>query len=159
MLTRTTSETVTFVRPFLLPGMDRPLPAGPYEVETTEQALEGFHTRSYRRTAVHLSVPAIAGVCESELWAITPAQLDAALALDRQPASHPQQESLDAIVPSSAELTVMRAKPERNASRESRGNAPFYGTLLGVLALLLASALLRPLDPDHTPSRTAQEQQ
>jgi len=41
MTTRTTKTTVTFAKPFVLPGVDWVIPCGSHEVETDEELLEG----------------------------------------------------------------------------------------------------------------------
>jgi hypothetical protein len=58
MTTRTTTKKVTFVRPFLLEGIDRTLPAGEYEVVTDEELVEGLSFPVYRRVSTMIYVPA-----------------------------------------------------------------------------------------------------
>jgi hypothetical protein len=58
MATRTIRKTVTFGNPFLLPGSDRTLPAGSYEVVTDEELIEGVSFPVYRRVATMMLVPA-----------------------------------------------------------------------------------------------------
>lgn len=72
MTTRTSETSVTFKRPFLLSGLDAPLPAGDYQVETEEERLEGLSYPAYRRTATVLRLPARSG----------PAHLTRALTVD-----------------------------------------------------------------------------
>jgi len=80
--TRTTSSTVVFRRPILLTGLDLPLPAGRYAVETDEELLSGLSFIAYRRVAAWLTLPRSdsARLCEI-LW-VDPAELDEALAMD-----------------------------------------------------------------------------
>lgn len=49
MLTRSQRTTLVFHRPFVLKGVDRPQPAGTYDVETEEELLEGLSFPAYRR--------------------------------------------------------------------------------------------------------------
>ena len=51
MTTRTRRETVYFKHPFSLQGIDRLLPAGPYEVVTDDEMIEGLSFPCYRRVA------------------------------------------------------------------------------------------------------------
>jgi hypothetical protein len=48
MLTRRTSRTVTFRRPFILDGFDRVQPAGDYVVETEEEEIGSVYVPAYR---------------------------------------------------------------------------------------------------------------
>jgi hypothetical protein len=45
MTIRTTSETITFHRPFWLKGVDRSLPPADYRVVTDEEVIEVFPSR------------------------------------------------------------------------------------------------------------------
>ena len=60
MTLRTSSKTVSFMRPFSLGGFDEMLPAGAYSVETDEALLEGVSFPAYRRigTLIHLHAKA-----------------------------------------------------------------------------------------------------
>ena len=49
MTTRSRRETIHFRHSFHLKGVDRPLPAGAYEVVTDEEMIEGLSCASYRR--------------------------------------------------------------------------------------------------------------
>ena len=57
MTTRTRRETVYFKHPFNLQGIDRLLPAGPYEIVTDEEMIEGLSFPCYRRVATMIMVP------------------------------------------------------------------------------------------------------
>jgi hypothetical protein len=46
---RTSQNTVTFSRPFVLSGLDEMPPAGTYSVETDEELLESNSFPAYRR--------------------------------------------------------------------------------------------------------------
>ena len=84
MTLRTSSKTVTFMRPFSLGGFDEMLPAGAYSVETDEELLEGLSFAAYRRvlTLIHLHAkPGHPGVTRT--LTIDPNELDAALKRDQ----------------------------------------------------------------------------
>jgi hypothetical protein len=49
---------VTFVRPFMLKGVDRILPAGDYRVLTDEELVEELSFPVYRRVSTMIVVPA-----------------------------------------------------------------------------------------------------
>ena len=155
MATRAVSGTVTFARPFLIRRMDRELPAGSYAVETEEEALEGGAALSYRRIEIRLFVPPIAGVSEAEMWVVSPRELDAALALDRQPASRLETGgAVESIAPAVRPVEEFQVS-NRNTLHDRGANTPLYGTLLGVFALLLAAAVLGPQDPEASSASPA----
>ena len=58
MTTRSRRETVHFRHSFRIKGIDRPLPAGAYEVVTDEEMIEGLSFASFRRIATMITVPA-----------------------------------------------------------------------------------------------------
>jgi hypothetical protein len=58
MATRTTNQTVTFARPFLLKGVDRILAAGDYRVVTDQELIQELSFSAYRRIATAIFVPA-----------------------------------------------------------------------------------------------------
>ena len=58
MTTRSRRETVTFIHPFRINGIDRLLAAGAYEVITDEEMIEGLSFASFRRVATMIMVPA-----------------------------------------------------------------------------------------------------
>ena len=57
MTTRTRRETIHFRHPFNMKGIDRLLPAGPYEVVTDEEMIEGLSFPCFRRVATMITVP------------------------------------------------------------------------------------------------------
>jgi hypothetical protein len=57
MTIRTTRKMVTFVRPFMLKGVDRILPAGNYRVVTDEELIEELSFPVYRRVSTMIVVP------------------------------------------------------------------------------------------------------
>lgn len=58
MTMRSRRETVTFLHPFRIKGVDRLLPAGAYEVITDEEMIEGLSFPAFRRVATMIMVPA-----------------------------------------------------------------------------------------------------
>ena len=83
MTTRTTTRTVTFVRPFMLGELSEQFPAGRYSIETDEELLEGVSFPAYQRTATTMQLvadPRHPGI--TEFATIDPLQLEAALAAE-----------------------------------------------------------------------------
>jgi hypothetical protein len=70
MTTRSRRETVTFKHPFRIKGIDRPLPAGAYEVITDEEMIEGLSFPAFRRVATMIMVPAAAQNSAMEMLSI-----------------------------------------------------------------------------------------
>ena len=60
MTIRSRRETVTFLHPFRIRGIDRLLPSGAYEVITDEEMIEGLSFASFRRVATMIIVPGVA---------------------------------------------------------------------------------------------------
>ena len=58
MTTRSRRETITFLHPFRIQGIDRLLRPGAYEVITDEEMIEGLSFASFRRLATMIMVPA-----------------------------------------------------------------------------------------------------
>ena len=73
MLTRTRDRTWTFSKPFVLKGVDHPLPAGSYRVSTDEELIEGLSFPVYRRVATMIFVPGRNSTLE--MLSIDPAEL------------------------------------------------------------------------------------
>lgn len=83
MTIRTSEQTVNFVHPFRLTGMDHPQPAGTYLLETDEELLEELSFPVYRRLATRIFVPVVSGsVVVEEVIDVDPLELEAALAND-----------------------------------------------------------------------------
>ena len=79
MLTRTKRNTVTFIHPFLLKGVDRTLPPGEYQVITDEELIEGLSFPVYRRVSTMILVPVQSDRTSSvEMLIIAPPDLRAA---------------------------------------------------------------------------------
>jgi hypothetical protein len=58
MTMRSRRETITFLHPFRIKGIDRLLPPGAYQVITDEEMIEGLSFRAFRRVATMIMVPA-----------------------------------------------------------------------------------------------------
>jgi hypothetical protein len=82
MTIRSGRQTVRFDRPFMLEAAGRSLPAGTYEVVTDEQLVEGLSFPVYRRVATMMIVPAPAPSSATEMLAVDPRDLTAALERD-----------------------------------------------------------------------------
>jgi hypothetical protein len=83
MASRTTQTVVHFTSAFLLPGFDKPQPAGDYRVDHDEESIEGISRLAWRRVGSFIHLPGI-GVHMSthQMVPINPADLDAALEKD-----------------------------------------------------------------------------
>lgn len=78
MTIRSSSETVTFRRPFRLKGIDRVLPAADYRVVTDEELIEGLSFPAYRRIATMIFIPAQHSSSSIEMLTIEPLDLQGA---------------------------------------------------------------------------------
>ena len=88
MTLRTTRRTVTFARPFSLPGIAGLQPAGSYVVETDEELLEGLSFPVYRRVATTIFLPTQpGGTVSGQLAVIDPLDMEAAQLRDAAAAS------------------------------------------------------------------------
>lgn len=86
-MSRTTETTVAFARPFRLPPLEAPQPAGVYRVIVDEDEVPGLSFLAYRRTGTMLALPAIgAAAGSSQFVTVRPEDLEAALERDRAPA-------------------------------------------------------------------------
>ncbi len=84
MTTRTTRTAVTFTSPFFIGGLEDPLPAGAYDVDTDEELIEGLSFLAYRRVQTVLYVPGEPGqTFVMRMVTVDPGELDAALEHDR----------------------------------------------------------------------------
>ncbi|MGH7012771.1 MAG: hypothetical protein ACREEL_01215 [Stellaceae bacterium] len=85
MITRTSSNTVTFLHPFKLSGVDDVQPAGRYVVETDEELLQTLSHPAYRRLSTVIGLPGRSGNTErARIVDIAPAELAEVLARDSQ---------------------------------------------------------------------------
>lgn len=90
MIMRTSSRTVTFVRPFTLSGIDGPQPPGTYTVETDEEQVDGSLPPLYRRIATMIRLPGRPGSGELvQVVTVDPEELSAALLRDGAPPQSP----------------------------------------------------------------------
>jgi hypothetical protein len=85
MVTRTSSQQVTFRRPFLLSGLDSLQPAGTYTAEIEEELLETLSMPAWKRTA---TVILLSHGGATEYHAVDPDELQKALLRD---AAQPEQ--------------------------------------------------------------------
>jgi len=85
MVTRTSTTTVIFTRPFRLSAMDEQQPPGVYTVETDEERLETVSFPAYRRLATWIRIPLHSGAAGSQTIVIDPTDLELALARDAAP--------------------------------------------------------------------------
>jgi hypothetical protein len=88
MTVRSRRETVTFMHPFRIKGIDRLLPAGAYEVVTDEAMIEGLSFASFRRVATMIMVPADSHGSTMEMISISSIDLSDAQRID---ASKPRE--------------------------------------------------------------------
>jgi len=85
MATRTTRETVTFMKPFILGDFDEVLAPGSYVVDTDEDLLQGLSFDAYVRVLTIIQLPDKSGnTLLSRALTIDPHELDAALMRDRE---------------------------------------------------------------------------
>ena len=85
MANRTTQTIVRFTNAFLLPGFDKPQPAGDYRVDHDEESIEGISRLAWHRIGSFIHLPRI-GVRSSmhQMVPINPADLDAAREKDNK---------------------------------------------------------------------------
>ena len=79
MTARSRSNIVVYNHPFLLPAVDRVLPAGGYRVVTDEELIDGLSFSAYRRVSTMIFVPALGHEASSiEMVTVDPSELKAA---------------------------------------------------------------------------------
>lgn len=84
MTNRTTHTVVQFKSAFVLPGFDKPQPAGDYAVDNDEELIDAASRLVWRRTSTFIHLPAIsAPASKQQMVPVDPADLDAALEHDR----------------------------------------------------------------------------
>lgn len=148
MSTRTKTQTVTFTRPFRVRRTDRELRAGDYRIETDEEPIEGISALSYQRVEVRLFVPRIDGVSDAEMWVLGVREFDAALQADQAaPASPLLKNSMVTETRPVFPRTEPSERRDHARGQDKGANTPLYGTLLGVLALTIAGAVLGRMNP------------
>jgi hypothetical protein len=84
MTMRSRRETITFKHPVHIRGIARQLPAGPYEVVTDEEMIEGLSFASWRRVATMITVPSEGVHGATEMLSIGSIDLADAQAADAQ---------------------------------------------------------------------------
>lgn len=109
---RTSEQTVTFRRPFVLSGLAGIQPAGDYAVEIDEELLDGISFAAYRRIRALVHLHAESGEPGvRQVVAVDPNELDAAMARDK--ASPALQTAADP------------GAPDRNVDSRSEGSTRF----------------------------------
>ena len=75
---RTTRKTATFAYPFALEGVTGTFPPGSYDVETTEEQLDGLSFVAYRRVSTSIRLPGPGSANRSwQVYEIEPSELAA----------------------------------------------------------------------------------
>lgn len=113
MTTRSSSKTVTFVRPFILDGFPELLPAGDYVVDTEEEELDSMLFQGWRRVATTMRVRVGA---EVEMRSVDPEALHEALMRDGaqdKPGLPPSQSSAKARFDRARRFTTYPARRKR----------------------------------------------
>lgn len=83
MTTRSRMETMTFLYPFEIKGVGRPLPAGTYEIISEDEMIEGLSFPVYRRVNTFIMAPAAPPHQSSmEMIPVVPLDLADALRID-----------------------------------------------------------------------------
>ena len=110
MTMRTSSETVTFLHPFKLSGVDDVQSAGRYVVETDEELLQTFSYPAYRRLSTFIRLPGRSGSTErARIVDIDPTELAAVLASDTR---------VHEVAPLLADCTATVPQRKRRGARE-----------------------------------------
>lgn len=91
MTTRTTSQPITFRRPFFLRAFDSEQPAGTYVVDTEEELIESLSFPAWRRVATTILLKRNGS---AEHLRIDPVDLEAACARDAAQTVNNFQENL-----------------------------------------------------------------
>jgi hypothetical protein len=81
--------TVTFKRPFTLPSVDSPQPAGTYRLVMDEEEILGLSFLAFRRTATMLHIPAMSPAISisarpNQVFPVSSMELAAAMEADAQ---------------------------------------------------------------------------
>jgi len=86
MTERMEHKTVIFAHPFALKGVEGTFPPGSYDVEVTEEQLDGLSFIAYRRLTTTIALPSLSSTAHisRQLVEIEPADLEAALAKDAE---------------------------------------------------------------------------
>ncbi|PDS99971.1 hypothetical protein CO659_03670 [Rhizobium sp. S9] len=85
MTERTIESEITFSRPFALSALVATLDAGTYRVIVDEELIEGLSFPSYRRTAMHIEIPALGvSIGTRQLLQVHPQDLESAIKKDAE---------------------------------------------------------------------------
>lgn len=141
MTVRTSSNTVTFLHPFKLSGVNDIQPAGRYVVETDEELLQTVSRTAYRRLSTFIRLPGRSGSTE---WArivdVEPTELAAVLVSDAQ---------VQEVAPLLADRTATVPRRRRRGAREFMMNGWKHWLALNAtelkLTALIGGALLAGL--------------
>ncbi len=98
MTSCTTTSTVAFVFPFVLPGYSDEFPAGNYKVIAEDELLANLSFAAYRRAATYVRVEGPDSTGRIELRPVDQQDLELVLARDR-PRSNQQKNSEAALSP------------------------------------------------------------
>ncbi|QKV17372.1 hypothetical protein [Oricola thermophila] len=91
MPTRTRRTTASFRHSFFLAALGSPQPAGEYDIDEDEQAVEGRSWVAWHRVATFIHLPARReGARSRQMVKIDHAELEAALVLDEKRGSEPE---------------------------------------------------------------------
>jgi hypothetical protein len=83
MTDRTRETEITFVHPFELSSLMVPLEAGTYRLIVDEEEIEGLSFSAFRRTSMHIEIPAIAAsIGTRQRLRVSSEEIEAALAKD-----------------------------------------------------------------------------
>lgn len=85
MTIKTEVARVEFRKPFFLPSIGETLPAGVYRIVVDREEIEGLSFLASRHSATMLHLPALGETsARSQVLAVDPAELEEALARDKQ---------------------------------------------------------------------------
>jgi hypothetical protein len=80
MFERMSTVKIEFKRETRIPGIDQPVPAGIYDVETVEELIPGLSFLAYRRVRTSIILPASGAYLGRQVFDIDPKDLAEALA-------------------------------------------------------------------------------
>lgn len=134
MTMRTSSNTVTFLHPFKLSGVDDVQPAGRYVVETDEELLQTVSRTAYRRLSTFIRLPGRPGSTE---WArivdVEPTELAAVLVSDAR---------VQDVAPPLADRTATVRRRRRRGAREFMTNGWKRWLALNAMELKLTALIV-----------------
>ena len=105
MLSRTTTTTAVFERPFTLSAVGRVLPPGSYVIDTEEELIPGLSFIAYRRVSTTIYFTIRAGATSArQVVTINPGELDTALKRDAAAVGSLEADSNQDILQEAASL-------------------------------------------------------